>query len=126
MYNRYIPQTDGTYRKNTVPERVPPAPMPRQQPQDAPPPEPDPIPPQEPPAPDLPPQPPLSEEPQPPGAPPCAPAAPQSAGSFLRNLIPQGLDTGDLFVIVMILLMAGDSQADNSSMLLTLALYLFL
>jgi hypothetical protein len=46
--------------------------------------------------------------------------------SFLRRLIPQGLDTGDLLVIILLLLMAGDSAEDNHTALLTLALYLFM
>lgn len=46
--------------------------------------------------------------------------------SFLRNLLPKGLDTGDLLVIVLLLLMAGDSEKERSSALLTLALYLLM
>lgn len=93
MYNRYIPQQDGSYRKNRVPEQQPP---------------------QEPEAciPDIP-------------APPPCPRQ-QSAESFLRTLLPKGLDTGDLLVIVLLLLMAGDCTDEKNTALLTLALYLFL
>jgi hypothetical protein len=36
------------------------------------------------------------------------------------------LDTGDLLVIVLLLLMAGDCESEQNTALLTLALYLFL
>ncbi len=45
---------------------------------------------------------------------------------FLRRLIPKDLDTGDLLVIILLLLMAGDGKDSKNSALLTLALYLFL
>ena len=48
------------------------------------------------------------------------------AAGFLRRLIPRGVDTGDLLVIVLLLLMAGDGKDEKNSALLTLALYLFL
>ena len=50
----------------------------------------------------------------------------RSAEGFLRQLLPKGLDTGDLLVIVLLLLMAGDCREDQNTALLTLALYLFL
>lgn len=96
MYNRYIPQQDGTYQKNRIPTPPPP-------------------PPPEPPAP---PQP--CEEPRQPYR------QPESAGSFLQHLLPKGLDTGDLLIIILLLLMAGDGKENKNSWLLTLALYLFL
>ena len=93
MYNRYIPQNDGSYRKNRIDE-------PRQ---------------------------PQPEPPPPPPKPPETVHPPQlPAMSFLRNLLPKGLDTGDLLVIVLLLLMAGDSEKERSSALLTLALYLLM
>lgn len=49
-----------------------------------------------------------------------------SAGGFLQQLLPRDLDTGDLLIIVLLLLMAGDCQEDRNTALLTLALYLFL
>ena len=93
MYNRYIPQSDGSYRKNRLEEPKPAPPK------------------QEPPPPS-------------PPEPPCR--APLPAMSFLRNLLPKGLDTGDLLVIALLLLMAGDSEKERSSALLTLALYLLM
>lgn len=94
MYNRYIPQQDGTYQKNRVPTPAPPSP-------------PDP------------PGPPC-EEPKPPYR------KPEGAFSFLQQLLPQNLDTGDLLIIILLLLMAGDGKENKNSWLLTLALYLFL
>ena len=93
MYNRYIPQQDGTYQKNRIPVSAPPPPPPEAKPQ-----------------------------------PPCDPQKPpnQSASSFLYQLLPKGLDTGDLLIIILLLLMAGDGKENSSTWLLTLALYLFL
>lgn len=115
MYNRYIPQSDGSYRKSTVREQ--PAVHPRTP--AVPPP--------------VPPRPPEKAEPShafpcEQSPPPCAQPPQQSASalSFLRRLIPQGLDTGDLLVIILLLLMAGDSAEENHTALLTLALYLFM
>ena len=102
MYNRYIPQPDGSYRRNAVPDS-------RQQPrQSVPPPRPAPPP------------------SQPVPSPRQHPAPPQSIPGFLRQLIPQGFDTGDLIVVLLLLLIAGDSQEARSNALLTLALYFIL
>jgi hypothetical protein len=107
MYNRYIPQPDGSFRRNTAPDKshTPPPPPP------APPPcEPDP-----------PPCPPPREHPRPrpnPGG--------QSITSFLKNLLPKGFDTADLLIVLLLLLMAGDNPEEQNSALLTLALYLFM
>lgn len=111
MYNRYIPQSDGTHKRRSVREpehhaAPKPMPCPQEQPCPAPPPEP----------------------PQPPR--PCPRAAQprqdNSAGTFLRNLIPANLDTGDLMILLLLLLMAGDCPEDRNWAWLTLALYLFL
>ena len=53
---------------------------------------------------------------------------PQSFGilDFFKRLLPQGLDTADLLVILLILLMAGDCEEEKNSALLTLALYFFM
>lgn len=99
MYNRYIPKSDGTYQKNridTPPSRPPQSPCP-------------------PPPPDVP-----YKPPEPPHR------QPNGAGDFLRRLLPKNLDTGDLLIIVLLLLMAGDCEDHQSTWLLTLALYLFL
>lgn len=113
MYNRYIPQADGTYRRNRIPD--PPGQQ-RSQPHRNPPP-------------------PKNE---PPEVPPCTsqrehnvnrhliPEQHGSAGSFLRQLLPKDLDTGDLLIILLLLLMAGDREEEKGSALLTLALYLLM
>ena len=59
---------------------------------------------------------------------PILPPSKQNTGAtdFLRQLLPKNLDTGDLLVILLLLLIAGDCREDRNSALLTLALYLFL
>lgn len=103
MYNRYIPQPDGSYRKNRMPD-----------PQKPPPP---------PPAPPVcpPPKPPAPKPPKPRPAPPSPPP-----GSFWQRLLPAGLDTEDLLVLTLLLLIAGDQEEHRTGALLTLALYFFL
>ena len=91
MYNRYIPQQDGSYRKNRIPEQKLPQPS-------------------------IPPEP----------CPPPPSRTGSSAEGFLRQLLPKNLDTGDLLIVILLLLMAGDCQEDQNTALLTLALYLFL
>ena len=99
MYNRYIPQPDGSYRRNSAQEprqhshRSPQSPCPS-----APPPPP-------------PPQRPMPSDPIP---------------GFLRQLIPKDFDTGDLIIVLLLLLIAGDSEESRSNALLTLALYFIL
>lgn len=119
MYNRYIPQPDGTYRRNRMQEPQPPV-----APQPAPPM------PAELPPPCLPQNPPPTEHPQEKKHPhhPKPTAAPKEypAGSFLKNLLPKDLDTGDLLIILLLLLVAGESEAEKSNALLTLALYFLL
>ena len=101
MYNRYIPQEDGTYRRNRVQSPVDQKEAVK----------------------------PHNIEPpstfNKPSELPCTEES-VSAGSFLKNLLPKNLDTGDLLVIVLLLLMAGDCKEEKNSALLTLALYLFL
>ena len=103
MYNRYIPQQDGSYRRKQEPDvprpdagghRPPPPPAPE------------------------PSCPPPIREPQ---APPVG-----NIGGFLRRLIPKDFDTGDLIVVLLLLLMAGDKPEEKNTALLTLALYCFL
>ncbi len=101
MYNRYIRNSDGNFCRQKVeePKKAPSCGPPKcSQPQAPPPP------------------------PPPPKAPPKA----ASAGSFLQNLLPRDFDTGDLIVVLLLLLMAGDCEEDRNTALLTLALYLFL
>lgn len=123
MYNRYIPQSDGTYRRSRFPETPsePPRPAPSRE-----------MPSQEK-------QTPKPEPPpcagcvynNPPRRPPQSPSPRKSApsmgiGSFLKQLLPGNFDTEDLLVVLLLLLMAGDCQEDQNFALLTLALYLFL
>ncbi len=107
MYNRYIPQPDGSFRRNRVDNHRPNMRPPQS-----------PCPPPEPPCP-------------PPSCEPEWPEPPRhkehsSAGGFLQNLLPQSFDTGDLIVVLLLLLLAGDCQEDRSTALLTLVLYLFM
>lgn len=134
MYNRYIPQPDGSFRRKQVSDMqassakpmMPKAP-PNQQPQRQ-----------------------ISDSAIAPnrprnGQPSAAHRSPHSAsssprrqeyrqyaptslpvGSFFRQLLPKDFCTEDLIVVLLLLLMAGDSQKDQNSALLTLALYLFL
>jgi len=128
MYNRYVPQSDGTYRRSRIPDSPPRHAAEKQKHQEAP-------------------CPPAIQDPPSPCTLPAAPArhghigciqprqrktSPQkrdgdnSIGSFLRQLLPQNFDTGDLFVILLLLLMSGDCAEDQNTALLTLALYLFM
>ena len=113
MYNRYIPQPDGTYKRNRIaepirePQKTPsPPPPPRQEPQECPK------------------ETPIcqenTEKNHPVQATPCCN---QNAGRFLRQLLPRDFDTGDLMVILLLLLIAGDCPAERGNALLTLALY---
>ena len=107
MYNRYIPQSDGTHRRRFIPDppqpQQPPCEVPVRQPecsQSSPPPQPKPR--------------------------PCRARQEQGVGGFLKNILPQDFDTGDLLIVLLLLLMAGDCQEDQNWALLTLVLYLFL
>jgi len=62
------------------------------------------------------------------GKPQSKPAEKQGIGisTFLKQILPKDFDTGDLFVILLLLLMAGESADDQNTALLTLALYFFL
>lgn len=99
MYNRYIPQSDGSYRRNTVNEQRP-APSPRQK---------------QSPTPSIPANEPIS-----------SPRVQESPLQFLRNLLPGDFDTADLLIVLLLLLMSGDSSEMRGNAMLTLALYLFL
>ena len=46
--------------------------------------------------------------------------------SFIRRLLPKGFDTGDLIVVLLMLLMAGDCEEERNNAMLTLAIYFFL
>lgn len=105
MYNRYIPQPDGSYRRNPMPEQRQ---TPQRQPSQR----------QAPPV-----SPPPTVQPPPPR---IQPPRSESIPGFLRQLLPQGFDTGDLIIVLLLLLIAGDSQESRSNALLTLALYFVL
>jgi len=99
MYNRYVPQQDGSYKRNRAEDAPRPAPN-----NSRPPP-----------------------APEPPSPPPVyIPPASGNIGGFLRRLVPKDFDTGDLIVVLLLLLMAGDKPEDRNTALLTLALYCFL
>ena len=119
MYNRYIPQPDGSYRRNRCPD---PASKPRPQPPNQPPKP-------EPPCPEPEPQPCCPPPPEEPKPCPRQKSQPRSGGSVtdcLRQLLPKDFDTTDLLIVLLLLLMAGDCQEDQNNALLTLVLYLFL
>ncbi len=116
MYNRYVPQQDGSYQRSRMPE------PPREPSRPAPPPEP--------------PRPCPSPEPESNSCRGCVHQRPAprprkntssiGVGSFFRQLLPKNFDTEDLMIVLLLLLMAGDCQEDQNSALLTLALYLFM
>lgn len=117
MYNRYIPQNDGTYCKKSIPDRQkdPPKPLLKE---------------------------PIPKSPVPPSHLPVSPPSQphrtyqcpktskqepvQKIGSFLKQLLPADFGTEDLIVVLLLLLMAGDDAQERNSALLTLALYIFL
>ncbi len=102
MYNRYIPQPDGSYRRNRIPDPGNPqkAHIPKQ--------------------PELPKPPPPQEVSHP------APRRQNTGAGFLNTLLPKGFDLGDLIVMLLLLLMAGDHQEDRNTAILTMALYFIL
>lgn len=121
MYNRYIPQPDGTYRRNRIPEPAHPGPRLPEKP----PCPPEPIKSEPPPPPACPQKQPHCNK-RPPQRPPqhkeeCQPE--QSVTGFLRRLLPKDFDTGDFIIVLLLLLMAGDSCDEQNNALLTLALY---
>lgn len=103
MYNRYIPQQDGSHRRNRMAEPSPPSP-----PSNAPR------------------QPEGHHAPESPERPPHKSPVHGSPMGFLKQLLPKDFDTGDLIVVLLLLLMAGDKPEDRNTALLTLALYCFL
>ena len=113
MYNLYIPQSDGSFRRHSVPQQR------RDPSQYQPPPPPPPTP--EPSGCDT-----CTPPPPPPPPKPEHRLPPPRAGSYLRNLLPADLDTEDLLVILLLLLMTGEGREEGNLPLLTLALYLFL
>ena len=115
MYNRYIPQPDGTYRRNRIPDPTPPRPpKDRNAPYTPPPREP----PRE--------TPPVCDPPPKPHPQQNVSHSEGSITGFLKQLLPKDFDTSDLLIVLLILLMAGNREEDQNNALLTLALYLFM
>ena len=119
MYNRYIPQSDGTFRRSMVPDSQP-RQVNRGQPSQVPP-----CPPAQPEPLPCPPAPPCQMPPRPKPQPPRK-HCDNSVMGFLKQILPKNFDTGDLLVVLLLLLMSGDCAEDQNTALLTLALYLFL
>lgn len=121
MYNRYIPQNDGSYRRSRIPEPQREVTRPAAPPNIA-----------------TPPAEPCHQESAsvscpncihtPPSrpAPPARKQTPTGIGSFLKQLLPRNFDTEDLLIVLLLLLIASDCREDQNSALLTLVLYLFL
>ena len=98
MYNRYVPKNDGTFQRRAMDEHPK---TPHSEPATTPPPQ--------------------QVQPQP------VPIRPQnSPAGFFRNLLPKNFDTGDLIIVLLLLLMAGDCVEEQNTALLTLALYFFM
>ena len=125
MYNRYIPQPDGSFRRNRIQEQPAqhtirndsrPVPCPLH-------------PPAEPPvdAPSACRQ--TNRERQHVAKLDCPCRNHPSGGSaagFLKQLLPKDFDTGDLLVVLLLLLMGADNNENHNTALLTLGLYLFM
>lgn len=96
MYNRYVPDASGVYHSSTV------------------------APPPQPPAPQA-----SAQQPLPP--PPPVPEPPVHGRSgLLSGLLPRSIDTGDLLVLLILLLLVLDGeQEDDLTALLAIAIYLF-
>lgn len=126
MYNRYIPQSDGTYRRSRMQDSMPrpqsQAPMPAPAPSVTDEPVFNPSPQQEP----QPRRPMPASRPRPSHPPRREQGSDSSILGFLRQLLPKDFDTGDLLVVLLLLLMSGDCAEDQNTALLTLVLYLFL
>ena len=110
MYNRYIPQSDGSFRRSQVNDggasRSPGNQRQPQAGQNAPP----------------------SPQPQAPAT--VHQGSPRdmgmgNMGGFLKGLLPQSFDTEDM-IIILLLLLFGNSGKDTNATFLTLILYLFL
>lgn len=152
MYNRYVPQPDGSYRRSRVPDNIVPSPVSQHRPTpreqeineaaDCPPPEPfvaAPVQKSEPvkrrttcphnrrthSASSYGTQRPKQSQPTP-RQETRSEHSDNSVGSFLRQLLPKDFDTGDLLVVLLLLLMSGECNEDQNSALLTLVLYLFM
>ena len=115
MYNRYVPQPDGSYHRRQMQEAN------RQQLEYTPPPAPPPAPPQQE---YCPPYAPQQQEHCPP--PMQSAPMPWSLPSFFKQLLPRGVDTADLLILLLLLLIAGDCEESRNNALMTMALYFIL
>lgn len=113
MYNRYIPQSDGSFRRSQVNDggasRSPGNQRQPQAGQNAPP--------------SPPPPPPQAPTPVHQGSP--GDMGMGNMGGFFKGLLPQSFDTEDM-IIILLLLLLGNSGKDTNATFLTLILYLFL
>lgn len=110
MYQRYIANPDGTFRKTVVDEPAPSCPPPL-----------DPIPPtarpNNCPLPEI-----EASSPCPPA--PSVPCPPDRPPLSLRSLLPETLDVGDLLLVLILLLLLIDSEEEDSrTILLVLAAF---
>lgn len=99
MYNRYIPQNDGSYSRKSIQSRP--------QGKSDPPPL----------------QPKLNLEQH---SEPHINYESAKPSGLLRQLLPKEFDTEDLLIILLLLLMTGENEEERKNALLTLALYFFL
>ena len=95
MYNRYTQKPDGSFKLNRIADPIKQEPPPKPQP----------------------PPPPPVEQWQ------SNQAQNLSPFNFLKQILPKGFDMGDLAIVFLLLLMAGDNEENRSSALLTIALY---
>lgn len=105
VYNRYIPQSDGSFQRNRMQDHHQQTSSPPKARPDKPAP--------------APPPPPVTP-------PPPAPSRHIGVPDFLRHLLPKEFDTGDLLIVLLLLLMAGDCEEERHNALLTLTLYFIL
>lgn len=106
MYNRYIPMEDGTFRRQSLPDSADAHDRPAGQPAG--------------PSPGPPPGPPFG----PPPEKPC-PKKAEPIGPFLGHLLPKGLDTEDLIVVLLLLLISENCSDTPNTALVTMLIYLF-
>jgi hypothetical protein len=122
MYNRYIPQPDGSFHRKQIPD----IPVTQKKSTEAC-------------SHSTPPQDTCTKEPHKhpntkcrncPGCRKYIQQTPESKssgiGALLHQILPKDFDSGDLMVILLLLLMSSDQSEDQTTALLTLALYLFL
>lgn len=103
VYNRYIPQSDGSFQRNRMQDQHQQTSSPPKARPDKPAPAPPPVTP-----------------------PPPVPTRHIGIPDFLRHLLPKEFDTGDLLIVLLLLLMAGDCEEERHNALLTLTLYFIL